>query len=519
MVSSFTFATREAGSGVKRRNARYGFVLGALSVAALIAASPIAEAQTLRVAHDAGMGGSENIDPISPNRFAETNLMLYSRLVRDDTDGMIVPDLAEEWSASPDAKIWTFKLREGVTFHNGNPLTAEDIVFSLMRTQSEAIDSPLKGGLSLIESVEALDDLTAQVTLSSSHADFPLLLIDYRMRILDAETCNNDLDTLCESGIGTGPFKLVELDPLATTTVERFEDYWEGPAHVENIEIIAIADQQAKISALQAGQIDIVFTATGQQERLFAGNDRFQSQSVPTGRWTGLVMRTDTAPFDNPAVRKAMRVGVDRDAMGKLAFGESTYTVSCDHPVWAGDQYRVDLDCSQNQEEAKALMAEVFGEDIPTFELFVSDISEGAIQVAEVYQAQMKEIGVNVELAMAPSDGYWSDTWMKEPFFMTSWSQRPADQVLNEAYQSEAPWNESYFRNPAFDEALNNARQELDFEKRKELYGNTQRILWEEGGTLIPFHQNDLRIMSSDISGIPEVPMYSIRFNEIMKAE
>jgi peptide/nickel transport system substrate-binding protein len=214
-----------------------------------------------------------------------------------------------------------------------------------------------------------------------------------------------------------------------------------------------------------------------------------------------------------------MRIGVDREAMGKLAFGEGVYTVSCDHPVWAGDQYRADLDCSQNQEEAKALLKEVFGEEIPTFELFVSDISEGAIQVAEVYQAQMKEIGVNVELAMAPADGYWSDTWMKEPFFMTSWSQRPADQVLNEAYQSEAPWNESYFKNPKFDEALSKARQELDFEKRKELYGDTQRILWEEGGTLIPFHQNDLRIMSSAISGIPEVPMYSIRFQDIVKAE
>lgn len=506
-------------SASKSRRPRLGTMLGAFGVAVLMAGATVAQAQTLRIVHEVGFGGSESLDPISPSRFAETNLTVYSRLVRDDTQGMIVPDLAVEWSASPDATVWTFKLREGVKFHNGNAFTAEDVVFSLMRTQSEAIDSPVKGGLSLIEKVEAADEMTAIVTLSSAHADFPLLLMDYRVRILDAETCNNDLNALCESGIGTGPFKVVSVDPLATTTLERYDDYWEGPAKVEKLEIIAIADQEARVSALQAGQIDIVFTITGSQRALFEGNDNFAIQSVPTGAWTGLIMRTDTAPFDNPDLRKALRMGVDREAMGKLVFGEGSYTVTCDHPVWAGDQYRANIQCAPDQAAAKASMAKALGGAEPRFELFVSDISEGAIRMAEVYQAQMKAMGVEIEIAVAPSDGYWSDTWMKEPFFMTSWSQRPADQILNEAYRGGASWNESYWNIPEFDKALDGARQELDFGKRRELYGDLQRTLWASGGSMIPFHQNAIRVMSSKISGLPEVVKYSVRFQDIAKAE
>ena len=478
-----------------------------------------ASAQTLRIPHEVGFGGSESLDPISPSRFYETNQTLYSRLVRQDNDGLIVPDLATEWSASPDARVWTFKLRDGVTFHNGNAFTAEDVAFSLLRTQSSAIDSPVKAVLGIIEDVKAIDDLTVEVTLSASHADFPILLMDYRVRIVDSETCGNDLEALCEGGVGTGPFKLVELDALGTTTLERFDDYWEGPAGVEKMEIIAIADQEARVAALQAGQIDIVFSITGQQRPLFESNDRFKTQSVPTGRWVGLVMRTDTPPFDNAKLRKALRVAVDREAMGKLVFGAGGYTVTCDHPVWAGDQYRADIDCSQDLDASKALLAEAGYDASQPIELFVSDISEGAMRMAEVYQAQLREAGITVDLVIAPADGYWSDTWMAEPFVATSWSQRPADQILNEAYRSSAAWNETYWNSAEFDAALDSARQELAFEDRKALYGKIQEQLWEEGGSFIPFHQNTTRVMAASLSGLPEVEDFTIRFQDIQKAE
>ncbi|MEL7173323.1 MAG: ABC transporter substrate-binding protein [Pseudomonadota bacterium] len=496
-----------------------GFVIGALSVTAVLASTAPGLSQTLRIAHQVEGGGAASVDPISPNRFPHTNITVYSRLVREDENGQTVPDLATAWSASEDATEWTFTLREGVTFHNGNPFTAEDVVFSLLRTQSEVIDSPVKDGLALIETVEAKDDLTAVVTLSSGHADFPLLLRDYRVRILDTETCGGDLDAICESGVGTGPFKLAELDSLGTTRLERFDDYWDGPAELEAMEIIAIADQQARVAALQAGQIDAVFGITGQQRPLFEGSDAFYIRSVPTGGWSGLAMRTDTPPFDNPALRKALRIGVDREAMGKLVFGEGAFAVSCDHPVWAGDPYRAEIDCPADIAGAQAILREIYGAETPSIQLFVSDVSAGAMKMAEVYQAQMRQVGVEIELVVAPSEGYWDDVWMQEPFFVTGWSERPADQILNEAYRSTAPWNESYFKSAAFDAALDAARQELDLEARTKLYGDLQKILWEEGGTLIPFHEASVRAISSKVSGLPDVAFYAIRFQDVTKSE
>lgn len=490
-----------------------------LLAAAAILTTSFADAQTLRLPHELFSGGAESLDPISPARFFEVGQTVYSRLVRQGYDGGIAPDLATEWSATPDAKRWTFKLRQGVSFHNGNAFTAEDVVFSLMRTQSEAIDSPTKGGLSIIEEVEALDPHTAVITLKSSHADFPILLMDYRIRMLDAETCNNDRNELCESGVGTGPFKVVSVDPVGITVLERFEGYWEGPAKVEKVEIIGIADQQARVAALQAGQIDVVLSITGQQSALFKGNDNFVVQPVATGRWLTLAMNTTMKPFDDARVRKALRILADRDSIGKLVFGEGGYTVACDNPVWSGDQYRAELSCAKDVEQAKALLAEAGYPDGIDVELFASDITEGLVRMAEIYQVQAKEAGVNVKLSIAPADGYWADTWMKNAFVGSSWSQRPADQILNEAYRTGSAWNETFWNVPAFDAKLDEARQTLDLAARKKVYGELQEMLFEEGGSFVPLHQKTMRVISSKLSGLPEVEDFTIRFQDISKAD
>jgi peptide/nickel transport system substrate-binding protein len=120
---------------------------------------------------------------------------------------------------------------------------------------------------------------------------------------------------------------------------------------------------------------------------------------------------------------------------------------------------------------------------------------------------------------VAPADGYWSDVWMQEPFVASSWSQRPADQALNEIYRAGASWNETYYDDPAFEETLDAARQELDPEGRRDLYGELQRTLWEEGGSFIPFHINGTRVVRSSLSGIPEVEVFTVRFQDIEKSE
>ena len=276
---------------------------------------------------------------------------------------------------------------------------------------------------------------------------------------------------------------------------------------------------QAQVAALQAGQIDMVLRVDRQALALFAENPAFTAQSVTTGGWVGLAMRADTAPFTDARVRRALRIFADRDAMGKLVFGEGGYTVTCDNPVWSGDQYRADLTCPADIASAKSLLAEAGYPNGIVVKLYVSDIAAGAMQLAEVYQAQAKAAGINVEIVSTPSDGYWNDVWMKEGFVATTWSQRPADQILNEAYRSTAAWNETFWQDAGFDALLDKARQELSLEGRTATYVAAQTQLFDEGGTFIPFHINETRILSSRLSGLPAVEEFTIRYEDIQKAE
>ncbi|MGR6980185.1 ABC transporter substrate-binding protein [Testudinibacter sp. P27/CKL/0425] len=466
-----------------------------MTTVALTALSVSVQAETLRISHELGYGGAESLDPISPTPFSQLSQTVFSRLVRQGENDQAVADLATEWQASPDAKVWTFKLREGVKFHNGNDFDAADVVYSLTRIKSETIDSPARAVLDIVDSITAVDPLTVQINLKSAHTDFPILLLDYRVQMMDKESCQNEMNKLCESDNGTGPYKVVKVDPLGTTTLTRFDSYWEGPA-----------------------KIDLLPSVTSQQQALFADSNRYTIQNVPTGRWAGLIMRTDTAPFDNPKVRQAMRIFADRDAFGKLVMGDSGYVISCDTTVWSGDQYATDLTCPADIDGAKKLLAEAGYPNGIEVTLHYSDVDYGTLRLAEVYQQQAKNAGINVKLALTPADGYWTDTWMVEPFFVTSWFQRQADQVFNEIYRGGAKWNESHWNNAEFDRNLDAARQELDFTKRKAIYHDLQQQLFAEGGAFIPFHQNAVRVLSAKLSGLaPDTEEMAIRFQDIEK--
>jgi len=125
------------------------------------------------------------------------------------------------------------------------------------------------------------------------------------------------------------------------------------------------------------------------------------------------------------------------------------------------------------------------------------------VPLAEVYQQQVAPAGIKVNVVMAPADGYWSDVWMVESATVTSWGERPADQILNEAYRSDSSWNETYYANPEFDALLDSARSELDPARRAELYGDAQRMLFEDGGSFVPYNMNGLRVTSAALTNIP----------------
>ena len=490
--------------------------LGMYFTAAVIAVSSItlahAQSGTFRQSHDLGFGaGQVDVDPASKGRFWQVTEKTMSRLVRPAVSGEPEPNLAAEWSANEAATEWTFKLREGVKFHDGSDFEAADVVYSLEHIRDPEFDSPAASVIAMVETIAAVDRLTVKMTLSAPYADLPLQLMDYRIRMIP----EGSADTIGTTGIGTGPFILVTLDPEGTTVLKANPDYWEGPPGVEIIEIIGIADAQARVQALLGGQIDVLGYGdlSGQQLALFESNPKFKVQSVPTGDWLGIVFRTDTEPFTDARLRKALRIATDRQALVDLVLGPGGGIVTCDHPVWTGDQYRAPFDCQPQVEEAKRLLAEAGYADGIEFDLTTSNIDPRFITLAEVYQQQVAKAGIKVNIIMAPSDGYWSEVWRKEPVVTTRWGQRPADQILNEDYRGGAPWNETYWNRPDFDEVLDKARKELDFEKRRDMYHQLQRILYEEGGSLIPFHVNQAIATTARVSGIQAVFADAVRYH------
>ena len=476
-------------------------------VLCLMSSPVLAEKLFLR-ANDLSFGGAESLDPLSPNRFYEVNDLIYSRLVRQDDAGRPSPELATSWTANADATEWTLKLQPGVTFHDGSAIDAADVAYLLGRIEDPALESPVSAVLGFIDRVEVVDPMTVKIILEAPHAGLPILLLDYRVRMIP----DGAGPTIEDNPIGTGPFKVESFDPEGTTRLAANESYWEGRPRLDAIQFTAIPDSEARNQAMLAGQLD-VNTITRDQAALYADNPAFQVLTYPSGGWYGIVFRTDTAPFDNPLVRRALRIAVDRQAMMTLMVGETGGTVGCDTPVRADDPFRANLDCPQDIDGARALLAEAGYPDGIDIELVTSDLEPGMVRFAEVYQAQVAPAGIRVALKVAPADGYWDDVWMTAPASVTSWGERPADQILNEAWRTGSSWNESYYANAAYDQTLDQARATLDQTAAKALYVKAQDILFEDGGTFIPYQEDGRAVLSGRVRGIGPVGEDHVRWH------
>lgn len=475
----------------------------------------VASRGILRVPHFLPFGGAENLDPASPTEFNYANFMLYDRLVALDENGIPQPELATEWVANEGATEWTFTLREGVTFHDGSAFDSADVAYTIAHLLDPATESPRARALSLITGTETPDPQTIVFQLNQGHADFPLLLSTRATAIVPADSA----DTIATTGIGTGPFKLETLDPEGTTILVANDNYWQGKPGLAGVEIPAIAGSDARPLALQAGQIDLLFGASSTQAELFQGSDEYTILEFPTGNWYGLVMRTDTAPFDDNRVREAIRLVTDRQTMVDLLLNGAG-TVSCDTAVSPADAYHWAAGgCPQDVEAAKALLAEAGYADGLDLTLYTSELLPSMVPLAEVFQQQAALAGINVSLEIVPPDSYFSDTWMVEPFVVTVLSERPADELLNLVFRATSPWNEAYFQNAALDILLDEARQDLNLESRTEKYHMAQQLIAAEGGHMIPFFVNEFTLLDSAVANLPARSPEHIEWYEIIKVE
>jgi peptide/nickel transport system substrate-binding protein len=481
----------------------------ALAAAACASGAWAQSASTFRQAHEIGSGDASSLDPISKGRVFQITEKIMSRLVRPGPDGKPTGDLAASWSANADATEWTFKLRPGVKFHDGKPFTSADVVYSLKRIQDPKEDSPVRSVITMISSIEAADPLTVTLKLSMPFAELPLQLTDYRLLMIPVDSG----PTIKTTGIGTGPFKVEKFEPRGTTVLVANPDYWQGAPKVARMEIIGIADAQARVQALLGGQIDMLPGLTRQQRPLLERSGKHNVQEVNTGNWRGIVFRTDVKPFDDVRVRKAIRLAVDRKALRDLVVGPNGGIIGCDTPVGPRDQYRSPKTCGPDIAAAKALLAEAGFPNGIEFDLHVSTVESVWPTLAEAFQQQVAAAGIKTKIVSVPADGYWTQVWRKKDVVMTRWNERPADGTFNEIYRSGAAWNESMLKDAKLDSILDAARRELDFEKRRALYSQAQDQLWETGGTFVAYHVTDIVGTTARVKDLDAVENFSIRWH------
>jgi peptide/nickel transport system substrate-binding protein len=364
----------------------------------------------------------------------------------------------------------------------------------------------------VVDSIETPDDFTVVFNLTAPVVTFPLTVMDYRARVMPVD----GLPGVLETGMGSGPFKLETLDVEGVTVLVANDDYWDGPPGLAAIEVYGISDVEAQVTALLSGQLDWQ-SITYEQSLRFEGNDEWVINQIPGGNWSGFVMRTDMPPFDNLALRQAMHLVVDRQKMIDLALSGAG-TVSCDSAVMPGDP-NVLSECTYEQdfEAAREKLAEAGYPDGIEVDLWTADVCQDWTALTEILQQDAAEVGITVNIVNTSSDGFWTDAWMIEPFVMTCWNARGADAALNEIYRGGGAWNESFWNVAEFDALLDAARAEMDFDTRRQNYLDAQLMLHMDGGTIIPYYNNQVRAQKACVDGIPPLSNVWIDWDGITK--
>jgi peptide/nickel transport system substrate-binding protein len=415
---------------------------------------------------------------------------MHGRLTEVAADGSLIPEVAESWEASADAKTWRFKIRRGLTFHSGKPLELQDVVNSINFHRGEDSTSAAGPLVAPIVDIGTDGDDTVVFELEGGNADFPFILSDYHIPICPAKDDTIDW----ESGDGLGAYRLVEFNPGVVARLEKNPDHWdaENRAWFDEIEMLAIVDLNARTTALVSGDVDGIDKLDLKTVGLLGRRPGVSIQSVAGNQHYTFAMDTRKAPFDDVNVRLALKYAIDREELvQKILFGYGT--VGNDHPIGRGQRfYNGELEQHAYDPDKARFHLKEAGLDSLSVDLHAADAAfPGAVDAAILYQDKAKAAGIDINVVREPNDGYWSDVWMKKPWSAVYWGGRPVeDQMFSTAYAEGAAWNDSFWSNERFNELLVAARAELDEDKRREMYHEMQRLVQKDGGVVIPMFAN-----------------------------
>lgn len=423
-------------------------------------------------------------------------------LVRIGSDSIARPLLAESWHASPDLKTWTFFLRKGVKWSNGDDFEADDVIFNFTRWLDPALGSSnLSRFSSMTEkfggkdrmipaAIQKLDDHTVRFNLRVPDLVFPYSAGDYPTLLVN-KNFEKEGGNFMLKPVGTGPFMLDEIRvrERATFSKRNPERYWGPEVKLDGVDIFDHGEENtAWLNALISGEVDLLYELAIEQVALAREVPELRVYDVRTGQTGVARMKITEPPFDNKLLRQAIQNSVDCEQILALSYqglGVSAehHHVGPVHPDYCpGCSAGATDHCSvafpkQDYPLARQLLAQAGYSDGIKLTIDVVNHPSWEANACLAIKEHLKPVGIDLTVNRLPGDVYW-DNWDRAPFGFTAWTHRPLGvQVLNLAYRSSGVWNETSYNNPEFDQALDQASSTLDVDQRREIMCTVERFL------------------------------------------
>lgn len=437
---------------------------------------------------------------------------IFEGLVKPNSDGEMIPAVAEKYTLSEDGTTYTFTLREGVKFHNGQTVTAEDVVYSINRCAAvpEGQEKPLVAAFSAVKSVEALDEKTVAVTIAQRDLEF----ISYMTAaIIPADYENQDT-----APVGTGPFKFVSRTPQQDFVMERFEDYWGAPAWLDKVTYKICENADALVMNLNGGSIDLCAHLTSAQASQL--NQNFQVLEGTMNLVQAIYLNNQAKPFDNQMVRQALCYAIDRQGiMDMVADGHGTAVGSSIYPAFAKyflpelvDKYPHDV------AKAKELLAQAGYPDGFDMTISVPNNYQPHMDTAEVVAEQLREAGINVTIQPVEWSTWLDTIYNGRQFQATVVGVDAANmtaRAMLERFTSDYGKNFINYNNPAYDALFQQAINAQDEATQTDLYKQMEAMLADTAANVYIQDLCDLVAMRQDLGGLKFYPIYVLDLSTV----